>query len=62
VDTATKKVLTAQLHQGGLQTRQTTHALVVDEDLGHLAHRWATLFVKGHALGFTVNFDFLKRQ
>ena len=54
--------LLAQLSQGSLQTGQTTDALVVDKNLGHLTNGGAAFIIKSHALGFIVNFDFLIRQ
>ena len=54
--------LLAQLSQGSLQTGQAADALVVDKNLWHLTNGGAALFIKSHALGFIVNFDFLIRQ
>ena len=39
--------------------RQPAYALVVDEDLRHLPHRWSAL-IKRQALGLVVDLDFLK--
>jgi len=54
--------LLAHLCQSSLQAGQATDTLIVDENLRHLTHGGATLFVESYALGFIVNFDFLIRQ
>jgi hypothetical protein len=54
--------LMAELRQSRLQAGQSTHPLIVDENLRHLTHGWAAFFIKSHALGFIINFDFLVRQ
>jgi hypothetical protein len=43
-----------------LQASQATHALVIDENLRHLADRGTAFFVKSHALGLAVDLDFFK--
>jgi hypothetical protein len=45
-----------------LKACQATHALVVDENLGHLANRRTALFEESHPLGFAIDLDFFKRQ
>jgi hypothetical protein len=50
------------LGQRSSQACQATHALVVDENLGHLTNRRAAFFEDIYALDFTVDFVFFKRQ
>jgi hypothetical protein len=51
---------TAELCQCRLQASQTTHALVVDENLGHLTNRRSAFFIKRHAFGLAIDLDFFK--
>ncbi|KAI1697956.1 glyoxalase/Bleomycin resistance protein/Dioxygenase superfamily domain-containing protein [Ditylenchus destructor] len=50
----------AELLERGLQAGDAAHALVVDEDLRHLAHGRAALLVEGEALSLVVDQDLLE--
>ena len=51
-----------QLDERCLQTGQAPHALVVDEDLGHLPHGGSALFVEGLALVFVIDLHLFEAQ